>query len=239
MPKKKTPPSKTSSKETSSKETSSKETSSKEMSSKEASSKETSSKETSSKSGLRVRALRPKADRKAMSAIAHRLPEWFDEEALEEIDEDLDECPGFVAEMDGVGVGFIQYYTPGSIPAASRVELIWLAVDPDHHGAGIGTALLERLEKELVSLDPAAEVIVWTEAESSKSEHYAKTRRFYRKHGFEDWFIDSSDMEYWEVERLYMKKRLGSQKPKNTYVSRRERRRNHHFQQKREREASA
>ncbi len=180
---------------------------------------------------VRVRPLRPKKDRGAMHAIAKRLPEWFDEEALEEIGEDLDECPGFVAEIDGVGVGFVQYYIPGSIPAPSRVELIWLAVDPDRHGAGIGTALLERLEKELLARDPAAEVIVWTEAESSKSEHYAKTRRFYHKHGYEDWFIDSSDMEYWEIERLYLKKRLGTEKPKKAHLSRRERRRRHLAQQ--------
>ncbi|MCB9643705.1 MAG: GNAT family N-acetyltransferase [Myxococcales bacterium] len=186
----------------------------------------------STKGAVQVRAFRPKKDSKAMYAIAEKLPEWFDEDALEVIEEDLDECPGFVAEIDGVGAGFILYYSPASIPAPSRYELIWLAVSPKHHGKGIGTALLERLEKELISLDPAAELIVWTEAESSRSKHYAMTRKFYHKHHFEDWFIDASDMEYWEVERLYLRKRLGAEKPKKTHVSRRERRRIHHQSKK-------
>ncbi|MFC4550528.1 MULTISPECIES: GNAT family N-acetyltransferase [Halorussus] len=50
----------------------------------------------------------------------------------------------FVAELDGVVAGYAQATVDGD-----EGEIRWLHVDPERRGAGVGTALFERLESEL------------------------------------------------------------------------------------------
>jgi GNAT superfamily N-acetyltransferase len=172
---------------------------------------------------IHIRRIVPKKDSAPLYAIAKGLSEWFDKDALAVIKEDLSECPGFVAEQEGLPIGFVMYYNPASVPAPGRYELIWIAVKRQCHRFGAGALLLQRLEEEIRSFDPHAELIVWTEAASSGSEHYKKTRAFYYKHGFEDWFVDDSNMAYWQMERLYLRKSL-SQGEKGEPASPRQRR---------------
>ena len=57
-------------------------------------------------------------------------------------------------------------------------DLYWMAVDPALHGAGIGTALLDAMERRLAG---AARLIV---VETAGRADYAPTRAFYEARGY-------------------------------------------------------
>ena len=82
----------------------------------------------------------------------------------------------WVAEADGIAVGFVA--TGVSDPGRNMGEISMLAVDPDHQGGGIGTALtkfaLERLK------DAGMKVAV---VETGGDPGHAAARRTYEKAG--------------------------------------------------------
>lgn len=58
-------------------------------------------------------------------------------------------------------------------------DLYWIAVAPEYAGQGIGTRLLKSVEERVLAQNARMIVI-----ETSSSEHYALTRRFYLKNGY-------------------------------------------------------
>jgi ribosomal protein S18 acetylase RimI-like enzyme len=85
---------------------------------------------------------------------------------------------------------FLGAYTPedivvgyacwGPTPATDRTwDLYWIAVDPVLHGAGIGTILLEEVERRLVGQHARMLVV-----ETSSRSDYAATRAFYDRRGY-------------------------------------------------------
>ena len=80
------------------------------------------------------------------------------------------------AEMNGHLVGWICWgVTPG---AEGSVDLYWIVVNPKSQGSGIGTALLEAMERRL---PPDARLV---RVETSGRPDYLHTRRFYEARGF-------------------------------------------------------
>ncbi|MFI5236221.1 MAG: GNAT family N-acetyltransferase [Gemmatimonadales bacterium] len=80
------------------------------------------------------------------------------------------------AEVDGRLAGWICW---GETPCAEGTwDLYWLAVDPDAHGAGIGTALVEEMERRLAG---RARLIV---VETGGRPAYDGTRAFYLARGY-------------------------------------------------------
>lgn len=80
------------------------------------------------------------------------------------------------ADLDGRLVGWICW---GPTPCTlATYDLYWMAVDPDWHGHGIGTALLEEMERTLAGV--ARLVIV----ETAGRPDYAATRGFYEARGY-------------------------------------------------------
>ena len=76
----------------------------------------------------------------------------------------------------------VGYACWGPTPATDRTwDLYWIAVDTALHGAGIGTILLEEVERRLVG-QHARMLIVET---SSRSD-YAATRGFYERRGYNE-----------------------------------------------------
>ncbi len=67
-------------------------------------------------------------------------------------------------------------------PAAAEIHL--LAVDPAHHRRGVGRALVDALEHDLVA-DGVRLLQVKTLGPSDPDEGYRRTRRFYQAVGFE------------------------------------------------------
>ena len=81
---------------------------------------------------------------------------------------------------DGTVLG-AAYYAPE--PFADRMwNLYFIAVSPIRQGSGIGGALIQRLESDLLERGPDhAQVLI---VETSSTDQYALTRQFYPKHGF-------------------------------------------------------
>jgi ribosomal protein S18 acetylase RimI-like enzyme len=86
----------------------------------------------------------------------------------------------FVAETDGAPTG-AGYYAPE--PFGDRVwNLYFLAVDPNVHGQGVGTAIVEHLIEHLISLGQDVARVLLVETSSTSS--YERARTFYSARGF-------------------------------------------------------
>ncbi len=80
---------------------------------------------------------------------------------------------------EGELTGYVCY---GATPGTDRTyDLYWIAVHPDHQGAGGGSRLLEEVERRL--RDREARVLV---VETSARTSYAETRRFYERRGYRE-----------------------------------------------------
>lgn len=80
------------------------------------------------------------------------------------------------AEVDGTLVGWICW---GRTPCTEGTwDLYWLAVDPAAHGSGIGTALVEEMERRLSGLARLISV------DTSGRVDYGPTRAFYTARGY-------------------------------------------------------
>lgn len=102
--------------------------------------------------------------------------------ALELIDIAL-EKPGqndYLIRVCRDGDRVLGYYCVGPTPATeSTYDLYWIAVAPDMHGKGIGTALNAHLEQLIRSR--GGNLVV---AETSSRPQYEQTRRFYQSRGY-------------------------------------------------------
>jgi ribosomal protein S18 acetylase RimI-like enzyme len=96
-------------------------------------------------------------------------------------------------ERDGRVLGYA-YYAPAAMTDRTWY-LYWIAVTKDIQAKGIGTKLLRHAEDEIRKAGGRVLFI-----ETSSLPHYAQTRRFYEKHGYEvtgvlrDYYSDGDDM---------------------------------------------
>ena len=75
-------------------------------------------------------------------------------------------------------IGFISF---GPIPlTASRYDIYWIAVDPDHGRHGTGTVLLKEMEQRLRNLGPGHIYV-----ETSSTQGYLAARLFYEKNNYQ------------------------------------------------------
>ena len=129
----------------------------------------------------RVRRLAP-ADAAMCDAIVASLPDWFgNEDGIRECAALVRQTPGVVVEDNGRVVGFLTHARRYSRTA----EITWIAVHADHRGSGVGTALLEAIERELAD-DGVRLLLVKTLSDrEDPGPEYAETRAFYLARGFE------------------------------------------------------
>jgi ribosomal protein S18 acetylase RimI-like enzyme len=128
--------------------------------------------------------LRPlsRADRPRLEEITRAVGRFRDDEvlvALEVFDASIAGDPSYsmlAAEVDDRLVGWICW---GTTPCTvGTYDLYWMAVDPAVQGAGLGTALLEEMERRLAGL---ARLII---VETAGRADYASTRAFYQARGY-------------------------------------------------------
>jgi GNAT superfamily N-acetyltransferase len=122
------------------------------------------------------------ADRGRIEEISRAVGVFRDDEipvALEVFDGAAAGSPDYLAlgaDIDGRLAGWICW---GPTPCTlGTFDLYWMAVDPAHHGAGVGTALLHAMEHQLPGT--ARLVIV----ETAGRPDYAPTRAFYEARGY-------------------------------------------------------
>jgi ribosomal protein S18 acetylase RimI-like enzyme len=119
-------------------------------------------------------------------------------DALQEVLDDYhatnhvhDRC--FVLEENGTIFGF-EYHGPEAMTERTWC-LWWIAVKPDTQGKGIGTQLLQFVERDIHQLNGRL-----LEIETSSTPHYEPTRKFYLKHHYRivaqkpDYYADGDDM---------------------------------------------
>lgn len=124
--------------------------------------------------------LRRQAQPSDVRRILDALPDWFGiASSNDAYVRDSLSVPTYVAVSDDqvVGVLMLKYHGPQS------AEVHLLAVLPDQHGHGIGSALLGVAELDLVE-DGYALLQVKTLGPSDPDEFYARTRDFYVRRGF-------------------------------------------------------
>ena len=113
--------------------------------------------------------------------ILRALPKWFGiETAIVNYAREVESMPMFVAENEhGDAVGFLALDFHNEYNAEIHV----IGVLPEHHGKGLGTALVDAAEAHARKRG-ARYLTVKTLSPSKPHEEYAKTRRFYRSVGF-------------------------------------------------------
>lgn len=101
--------------------------------------------------------------------------------AIELIDAALAEPDGEfrarVADVAGAVAGYLCFGP--TLMTDGTWDLYWIVTDPDHRGAGIGSLLLESLEREVRGLG-ARHIRV----ETSSTELYGSAQRFYQRHHY-------------------------------------------------------
>jgi D-alanine-D-alanine ligase len=122
------------------------------------------------------------ADRPRIEEITRAVERFRDDEiavALEVFDAAAQRSPDYTvlgAELDSRLVGWICW---GPTPCTlGTYDLYWMAVDPELQGSGIGTALLDEMERRLAGL---ARLII---IETAGRPDYAATRAFYQARGY-------------------------------------------------------
>lgn len=102
--------------------------------------------------------------------------------AVEVLDEALagDEDYRFVGAYERGADTLVGFACWGPTPATvGTSDLYWIAVDPAWQGKGIGSDLLEEVERRLAAEDGRLLVV-----ETSSRAEYAPTRGFYERRGF-------------------------------------------------------
>lgn len=122
----------------------------------------------------------PKTRSVICDSILRALPEWFGiEESIVQYTKHAGEMP-FYAAFDGDSpIGFIAVKAHNPFTA----EVYVMGVLGGCHRLGVGTALMNRVEKHCVA-GGFKFLTVKTLDSSAASEHYERTRRFYNKMGF-------------------------------------------------------
>ena len=119
-------------------------------------------------------------DAAACERILRALPEWFGiEESLAQYVRDLAWAETWVAGTGSAVAGFLALRPHGT----DSSEIHVMAVAPEHHGRGIGAALVRHAERVLERRGVAF-LQVKTLGPSRPDEHYARTRGFYERMGF-------------------------------------------------------
>jgi GNAT superfamily N-acetyltransferase len=138
-----------------------------------------------------IRPLRPD-DAPACDAIIAALPDWFgDPTGIRECAAAVRAEPGFVATVDDTVAGFMTIARPRPHVA----EISWMAVHPDHRGAGHGRALVDALVEALHD-DGTRFLAVKTLSDRDPYPPYAETRSFYEAMGF----VPMMDLDIWGPE---------------------------------------
>jgi GNAT superfamily N-acetyltransferase len=112
--------------------------------------------------------------------ILRRLPQWFGvEAALLRYAAEAQTLPTFVALSAGAPIGFINLreHNPDTL------EINCIAVVPDRHGSGVGTALCSAASNWWVSRGGRM-LQVKTIGPTCDDSSYARTRQFYAARGF-------------------------------------------------------
>ena len=135
-------------------------------------------------------------------ALAKSLPEFFPDDFVELIGLSLQDNVVLIGELDNKAVGFIVYTKRD----AQTAEIIWIGVKSEYHGLGLGTLMLDTLERKLDE-EGFKKLIASTLSYTVKYKPYEKVRTFFYHRGFTSLGIQNN---YYQdgLDRLLLVKHL-------------------------------
>lgn len=111
--------------------------------------------------------------------VGRRLPEFFNQQGLLDMERDLKEHLLYIALEDQIVVGFIAL----ELESKEVAEISWMAVAPEKQGQGVGKELMAVVVKDL-KVQRLKLLKVKTLSAIADYRPYEGTRAFYEKRGF-------------------------------------------------------
>ena len=119
------------------------------------------------------------SDHATVLEIAKSLDDWFNDDGIKYIEQDLEFEKLILVFADTVPIGFLSYFTYEGIG-----YLGWVGVYERYHGTGAGELLFVEFERIMKELEINT-LQVKTLGECVDYPPYDRSRSFYRKVGFE------------------------------------------------------
>jgi len=141
------------------------------------------------------------SDTDTVLQIAKSLDDWFNDDGIKYIKQDLEFEKLIIVDADSEPIGFLSYFLYEGIG-----YLGWIGVYEQHHGTGAGEILFFEFERIMKNFDINI-LQVKTLGESVEYPPYDRSRNFYRKVGFKyhrSEFTDNPECP----EELILRKRI-------------------------------
>lgn len=142
------------------------------------------------------------ADAAEVIELATTLSEFFPADFTRAIEKDLARHPALVGVLGDDVVGFV-IWTQRDPQTA---EILWLGIKAEYHGLGLGTTMLEALERE-VEKKNITRLVASTLSYTVDYKPYEKVRAFYYNRGFKSLGIQQ-DYYHEGLDRLILIKAL-------------------------------
>ncbi len=141
-------------------------------------------------------------DQDSVVALARSLAEFFPEDVIPMIESSMSKHPALVGLLGDEIVGFLIYASRES----QTSEIMWMGIKEDFHGLGLGSMMLETLER-LLERKGINKLIASTLAYTVKYKPFEKVRAFYYHRGFRSLGIQQN---YYDdgVDRLILVKKI-------------------------------
>lgn len=154
-----------------------------------------------SSNSFRCREMVP-GDRPAVSELARSLTEFFPQDVVSLIDTAIEKNPALVGEMGDRLVGFLVY----TIRDSQTAEIVWMGIDTEYHGLGLGSSMLQQLE-EMLEERGVRKLVASTLSYTVDYKPFEKVRTFYYHRGFSSIGIQNN---YYDdgLDRLLLVKKL-------------------------------
>jgi ribosomal protein S18 acetylase RimI-like enzyme len=139
----------------------------------------------------------------AVLALTSNLQEYFPDEAMPMIEFSLKEHKAIIGSLNNDIVAFLVYEFHRN---KETVEILWMGVKKDYHGLGLGTSMLEELER-IIEQKGISKIVTSTLSYTVDYKPFEKVRSFFYRRGFKE--IGIQDDYYEEgVDRLILFKKL-------------------------------
>lgn len=124
-----------------------------------------------------IRQAKTQKDKSSCFEVARSLSDWFDEHDLVDVRKSIDENDCYIYEIDTKVVGFMCVQPKFE----STLEILYCGVAPEMRNKGIGSELLDFIEK-----NPGSGKIIEVKTLDASREYepYRQTRAFFESHGF-------------------------------------------------------
>ncbi len=119
-------------------------------------------------------------DRQDVLLLAESLEKFFPKNSLPVLEALLKTQPTIIGTTGKNVIGFLVY----TLRDRETAEILWMGVDEDYHGLGLGTLLLQSLET-ILDEKGIYKLVTSTLSYTVPYEPYEKVRAFYYHRGFQ------------------------------------------------------